>query len=119
MLDTSPFFIVLPYKINFFDYQTKIEKTKAILLKRSFWRFYWCIKLSYILRSKKLDSFAKRSTKIYAVFWYFFKKGTIKENFHFFIKNIEKTIKTDIFLLSSTSSIQPCRKRSKKKDKLR
>ncbi len=174
MLDTSPFFIVLPYKINFLDYQTKFEKTKAILLKRSFWRFYWCMKLRYILRSKKLDSFAKRSTaypfltfflltgslhfisiflwrsiknrcnwrsftrriwiydfhnlnrmkkfskiqktlKYMLFFGIFSKNGLLKKTSIFSSKILNKNIKADIFLLSSTSSIQPCRKRSKKK----
>jgi hypothetical protein len=63
----------------------------------------------------KTFSKIEKTLKIRAVFWFFSKNGlfeTIKENF---IKNIEKKIKIDIFLLSSTSSIQPCRKKTKKK----
>jgi hypothetical protein len=89
MLDTSPFFILLPCKVNFLDYQTKFEKTKAILLKRSFWRFYCRMNLSYILRSKKLDSFAKKSTA-YRFLTFFLLTGALHFISIFLWRNIKK-----------------------------
>ncbi len=57
----------------------------------------------------------QKTLKYMLFFGIFSKNGLLKKTSIFSSKILNKNIKTDIFLLSSTSSIQPCRKRSKKK----
>jgi len=60
-----------------------------------------------LLKSKKSIGFSRVFGKM--------KNQDYRKNWNFFVKRLSKKIKIYIFLLSLTSSIQPCIKKTKKK----